>query len=508
MTETPENQEPQIDDLSAEEDMDNSSVESMPSTKGKSTGENSEFSIFRLNFSRDGYDLEKGDLRDGTVYFHSIAEGKFPVSFVSKIISGSEDVEQIKKILKGALSQWLTLKNRFALIIPDDWGVMVETPNPGDIPDDELFDHLRWALKLNGWEDNEHATFNFRMVSDDKIIISAVRDRVVKFFQGICEQLSFKLLQLSLKSTPYINLISDDALTSADSKMADIIVESGATTAAEKIPAQPPKAKPKSKPVFEDEEVNVDEIEHVDSDFDGYDTDRTEFSFKRKMSPLLLIISLVVILLGAGYWFLSREKEVEVQPQADMSADTTTTVPDTSAVEMESEAIPQEVVELQPEKIVEESPVEKVVVPDYRPFSNLIGIVANQAKLSYFSITESSVKCELTQATSQEIRTLLNAFNSTGFTSSAKSVSAANNSSSIISCKINESIFTVYSHPSESIVFSDLRRNGFSLNNGIFTGNLRQVTNLLKFIENNHILFYRLILLRENETNYRLSMEY
>ena len=166
------------------------------------------------------------------------------------------------------------------------------------------------------------------------------------------------------------------------------------------------------------------------------------------------------------------------------------------------------VVEEKPPEVVVEKPAQKAVETNYRPMSGLLGIFSAKSKFDYFSITKSSVKCELSGISDQAIRSIVNSLNNTGYSSSSKSVSNAGNSSFIVSCKIDENILNSYIHPPEAEVLSSLRQNGFKVNNGIFIGNHSQVTKLLQFIEKNRFLFYRLIVLPEDGSNYRLSLEY
>ncbi|TKJ41105.1 hypothetical protein CEE37_05405 [candidate division LCP-89 bacterium B3_LCP] len=94
------------------------------------------------------------------------------------------------------------------LIIPELWGVTHSVPDP-TLSDEDLQEHLQWELSKALIDSKDNYRFNFAFSADDKIIVAALRLRLLNSLEEVAQKAGFKLSGLFLAGDPWegINLL-------------------------------------------------------------------------------------------------------------------------------------------------------------------------------------------------------------------------------------------------------------------------------------------------------------
>lgn len=484
-------------DIQAPEEVETSGGESGEAEPVK------DLSLLRLVFNLGDFKLEKGDLRNGTVYFNLAAEGKLPIPFKPPLVVSLDNVDSIEETLRESLGEWITPEKRFTIILPQEWGQIIEIPNPGITAEDELSQHVRWAMRMNSWEDKEPLHFNFQVINDDRIVVAAVRDRVLNFAMSLADRLSVRLIQLSLADTSFINLISAEISTDSDSAVLDRAVP--AAEPVDKIERPEPETvdsgeestSPSAQPP-EKEELTLPEPETV---VDDYEADFEETEKGGRKSVLWFIIPLIVVGVGVvGYLKFGVFKD-RIRPETLSTLE-----------EVDSTLIPGEspaVIEEPSTEAAESSQIASASLVQ-TPLSGLANILHEHSYINSLSITADFIKCKAEFNSPGELENLLNIINNTGVTFSARRLHGehtADKYTAIFSFRIDESIVETYQHPLAEDIMTLFRDSGFRLNDGVFTGSFDEISRFLLLLDRQKILFYRLVL-AERHADYHLSLEY
>ncbi|NQS97938.1 MAG: hypothetical protein HQ591_05750 [candidate division Zixibacteria bacterium] len=425
-----------------------------------------EFILLRLTFDQHNFILEKGALQEGDIRYSQLAAGDLSRDFTPALLNNEDETAGFIDEINQAVKEWTHEDIRIAIVLPDNWGFVKEITASKNLPEDELIAHIAWSLQLSGWEDKEKARFNFKFLTDDNVLVAAVRERVFKFAESIAQSLSGKLVQLSLKDVSQINLI--------------------------------PEVQP--------------EIEDV------------EFPFQKEGRPkaLLLIPFLIIIIAGIAYYlfgikkidiagglpFLDKGKRQISQDIADSSAaeaivqavDSSITSGQESFAAADSTSIPP----------AQSDDVYKARI-EGGPFSGLLSILNEKSKISYLSITEGTVRCELSASSFTKLNNAVNEINRSRFAGSAEIIQkevVGNRYNGIIVAQIANETLDAFRHPDETSVLSLFVNEGFSFEDNILIGDMEEITSALSLIDNNRILFYRISLVGFGSNKYKLKMEY
>ena len=413
-----------------------------------------EFTLLRLTFDQHSFILEEGVLQEGNIRFAQLTAGDLSRDFNPALLNSEDETAELIDEIYQAVKDWVHEGVRIAIVFPNNWGVVREIAASKNLPDAELLAHLAWSLQFSGWEDKEKARFNFKFITNDRVLAAAVRNRVFQFAESIAQSLFGKLIQLSLNEVSGINI---------------------------SLEVQP-------------------------------EAEDTEFQFikESKSKALYLIPFLIIIIAGIGY-YLFGIKKVDIagglsffdKGERQISPETT----DSSAADAIVQAADSSVTAGR-ESI---AAADTTPMVEEVPFSGILSILKDESRISYLSITEGSIRCELSVSSFAKLDNIVNVINRSRFAGSAEIIQKkviGNKHNGIIVAHISNVILDSFRHPDAASVESLFRSKGLSLKDNIFIGGLDEINSILSLIDVNQILFYRISLVGFGADKYKLKMEY
>ena len=452
-------------DSPAEDETESDDSEDQQEAQASVTEE--EFILLRLTFDEENFVLEEGVLRQGDMNYTQLTQGKLPFKFTPAIISDEETISATIAHIKQTVEDWVHQDVRIAIVLPTEWGVIKDVTASKDMPADELNRHIAWSAIFSAWEDDEAMRFNYNFVNNNTAMVVGVRQRVFDFAHKLVSELSGKLVELVLKDAPDVNLVKA-------------------------IEPTPPKPQP--------------------------ETEDIKFTTPKKPKLALILIPIVILICAAGYYLigikkidlgqqisslLRKEKSITQEEQIP-STDTTQIAQEINAVE-DSTALTDTTYTQQPDT----SAAQAQALPG--PYDGLFTLIHKKANIEYLSITEGVVRCELTASSNTTLDNIVAELNRSQFAASAKITdrgTSAGKHSGIIEARLNDNILKTFLHPDRTHVQNLLKSKGYKLVDDIYTGNLDQISAMLKFIDQNRILFYRISILNLSQNRYKLKLEY
>jgi len=445
----------------------------LPSTAGKDKYSGS-FSILRLFINKDSFKLEKGVLDGQQFKFEETVKADLPFALSPAIWKSGEAVEKLIQFFRSEIQAQLTGESRLAVVFPSDWGLIREVEVPESVSEEVRTSHISWALHLTAWEDGETARYNYTHLGGGIYRVAALRESLILFAEAIAEALDIRLMQLSLSDSINLNLYTE--------------AEKPAETA----------------------------VEAVESPYE-----------KKSLAPIIIPL-IFVFLLVAGYYLIGVKKVQQrfFAASKPVTADTiaealkeTTAAPDTAALIAESKPQPAaaDTVKKAPAvKAKPPAPAPPQAPEQKRPFFDAFEQLRQSGNIYYLSYTGSEIKCEFSVDSKAKIDGAVSALNTSGLAAGLKSEQTSlerGKYNAILSGAISENLMNKYTHPTTKQVKAVLNQAGFKTeaeNNryDVFTGSIKTMGNILKIIDDNKILIYRIRISVISEGSYTLTLEY
>jgi len=485
---------------------------------GDQSGKLKEFSLFRLSFSQNSFELEKGKLKDGSVNFTSLAEKKLTFAFEPSILRFPEYINSLTELLRNTFGDLLKSENRVAIILPKEWGFTFDIPHPGALPEEDLKRHILWSAKNITWEDAEQLHLNYRKIEKNKIRISAVRHGIIDFAYKLAHNLSFKLLQLSLENTTYLNLIAEDALSIMEGE--DSVAEISETTPKESLKQEtkpvaqiepeviektPPTVISPNDPEPEEKEIKADAKEEKSPPTREKPVRKAP---RRKFPVRSLVWILIILVVGAsGYWGYNNYGDYALNYVNTLWTKIISQIKQVSSDSQSSESTPvdSDVIVESPD-IVEAAPVQ--IEPLY---STLPEVLQRNGDLLFLSMTGDMVRTEILLSRKSEIERVIAQLDSLALINSAECPyfnQIGSSYSAIFTCRVNEDILNTYRHPPAEEIFDLIKGKGFKVVRGVYNGTIEGIEQILQILDENKILLYRIVVAKENQSRYSLSLEH
>jgi hypothetical protein len=424
--------------------------------------------LYRLRLGGEKFELEKGDLREGRTIFTSVTQGQLPFQFKPFIIVSKEAVEQLHQFLKSSLLNWIQPENRLVLVIPENWGLTFKLPHPGKIDEEELAQHLHWVTALNGWEDDEAVIMNYQALDNELIMISALRERICNYLTTLSEGLSFQLAEVALDNNLHLNLIASEGMILSGAKKA--------------IPSTPVPDKIKDIPLPETTipaEVAVTELVAEVQPVEEAEPAIEEDFFKPKKIPLFIALPLIIAVFAGGYFVVGRIfKNVRS--------------PSSHTVKLKKEILP-------------------VKTDSVALKSNVVSKTEDRGEIRFFSVNETAVKCEIALASREGLNGIeakLRELNVVDSVRAIKSTQAGNSSITLINIDLVKEVREWYQQPIDDRILKIMQERGFVLSNSVLSGSIEDIDRFVSFIDENGLLFYRLVISERKPEIYYLSLDY
>ncbi len=419
--------------------------------------------LLRIVFEESRFNLEKGRLEQGVLRFAKVAEGQLPTEFSPILIESKEEAELLISDIKELTASWLKANTRLSIVLPDNWGVMLNVPHPGELPPEELARYLAWTVKINGWEDFEPFRFNVSAPDENQMVVVAVRERIFNFVERIARTLNAELVQLSLKRISDVNIISREN--------------------------RPREALEESSPAEDDE----------------FESFGPKVSPKAYLIPAAVVAVIVIVYLAASMLELNlpllTPRKTAPPDSAALALDETSKTD--SLLSGTGSIIPPD--EIQPKTVSPDS-----VIASGCLLAKTIDLLQANGGLTCFSITGANASLEMEFASSGDISRLKSRMSKTvsaASTAETKAKSKTGKTSAILEFEFaSDPMAGFVSQPADK-VREVIQRSGYALNDDIFTGAIDQCRSLMELVEKRKIAFYRITLNRIGPDRYRMKLE-
>ena len=422
-----------------------------------------DFSILRLIFTKESFSLEKGVLEGQQINYSEIHSFDLPFILTAAIWKSEEAVERLRNIVHLECASFFPPEMRLSLIIPAEWGVIRKIEVPDQIPNEIKSEHIAWSLKLSIWEDNEAPRFNYFRSDEDTYTVACIRESLAEFGESLADSLEAKLMQISLSDLPDLNLL---------------------------LPPQ-------------DEEIDDDFVVG-----------------ERKSKAVIVIPIIFVLVLVLGYYLIGVKKIF--QPS---SAPVEMAVQD--SIPAAEEPVKEEIAPQSPPVEEPQAAVTKPAPPQQQPqsvpvsggqipFTDVFNLFHNSADIYHLSFTGDLVRCRISSSAKNKYDVLTQKLSSSGLTSGTKKQYSSTEDSkyfTIITSTIIDGHISGYLHPEAKTVKNLLNKSGFKTDPrnskyDIFNGSSKTVSSILKLIDKNRILLFRIRISQVAPDQYVLTLEY
>ncbi|MBC8277840.1 MAG: hypothetical protein H8E46_06385, partial [FCB group bacterium] len=332
------------------------------------------------------------------------------------------------------------------------------------IPSDVKSEHIAWSLKLSIWEDHETPRFNYYRSDDDTYTVACIRESLAEFGESLADSLEAKLMQISLAELPDLNLLL------------------------------PP------------------HDEDVDEDF---------VVGERKSKAALIIPVIFILVLAMGYYLIGVKKifQRSSAPVEMAVQDSIPAVEEPSAEEIEQQTPPVEeepqVADTKPAP-ASQQPKAVTAASGQAPFTGIFSIFHNSADIYHLSFTGETIRCKISSSARNKADVVTGMLSSSGLTAGIKKqFSSAEDGKhiAIITASILDRHINGFLHPEVQAVKNILNKSGFKTDSrnrkyDIFNGSSQTVSSILKLIDKNRILLYRIRISQVDPDQYVLTLEY
>ena len=423
-----------------------------------------DFSILRLIFTTESFSLQKGVLEGQQLEFSEIHSFNLPFTLTAATWKSPDAVEKLIGIVQLECAAYFPPEMRLSINLPSDWGVTRNIDIPGDVPEDTKTDHISWSLKISIWEDDEPARFNYFRSNDETYTVACIRESLVKFGESLAESLGSKLMQISLSEYPDLNLL---------------------------LPPQE---------------------ESLDEDF---------IVGERKSKAAFVIPVIFILVIAAGYYFVGVKKvhqrffaasEPAVQDTIPAVEEPVSEVTET---QVPGAASTQPVVESKPVDTVKRTQTAPAA-GQQMPFTSLFTVFHNNTDIYHLSFTGETVRGKISSSAANKADIVANKLSSSGIVRNPKKQYSGVEDGkymAILTASIHDRHLNGYTHPDGSTVKNLLNKSGFKTDPrnrkyDNFNGSSRTITSILKLIDSNNILLYRIRISQVTPDNYVLTLEY
>lgn len=423
-----------------------------------------DFSILRLIFTKESFSLEKGVLEGQQLNYTEIHSYNLPFTLTAAIWKSEESVERLKNIVHLECASFFPPEMRLSIILPAEWGVIRKIEVPDNIPNEIQSEHIAWSLKLSIWEDNEAPRFNYFRSGEDTYTVACIRESLTEFGKSLADSLEAKLMQISLSELPDLNLLL------------------------------PP----------HDEANNEDFVVG-----------------ERKSKAVLVIPIIFVLVLILGYYLIGVKKIF--QPSSAPVEMVTQDILPAAEEPVKGEVAPQSppVVEESQAAVTEPAPPpqQPQSVPassGQTPFTDVFRLFHKNTDIYHLSFTGDIVRCRISSSAKNKYDVLAEKLSSSGLTSGTRkqySTTEDGKFATIITSTIIDGHISAYLHPEAKTVKNLLKKSGYKTDPrnskyDIFNGSSQTVSSILKLIDKNRILLYRIRISQVAPDQYVLTLEY
>lgn len=472
------------------------------------SSKNLDFTVKRLIFSKQGILLENGILEDNEMLYTKVYQAELPSPFSAAIWKSPQALKEILEFIHKETAEYFTQNQLLTIILPEEWATIREVFIPDNLPEEVKENHIHWTFAVTGWEDGEYPRYGYEPVGEGSFHVVYLRESYFKFSESVAKTLGAKLVQLSISALPDLNLLLTESPEKNNlisykrkSSFASIlllmfIISSAAASYYFFTKSNPPvyyyfnfsknqrivsapKEVPSVPTVIKEKTAETDSIKSA-VPVDSIAPSLVDTSSKSEKPPSPI----------------DSLKKTEITPAEKKAA-----TPPSPVVAKKTEPKPPA--------------VKTSLVSTQTPLSNLFMLLHKNVDIYYMSFTGETIRCKFSSV-SDKANSVLQEMKSTGTLKSADIQSSGvenGKNNAIITAAFLDKIIAAYSFPEISVIKNALKEAGFKPNAqnfkyDTFEGSSERITSILKVIDNNHILLYRIRITQTAPNNYVITLEY